>query len=322
MEDVIKKKKPPKSLIILTIVSLICYVLGGLYEIIPSLSGLEDAWIVKGLVISLIPDICDTIPVVLMLIYLWKFYNPDDTKKMLPYVFLGIVIANVILCICLGVSLESFIGNALFCSPIIAAFIVATVGAFKGKLNKVFIIIGTSIILLKQLILTYNLLKNNFNFFTYIRYFDADSRLYYICSFVSNICLYSGCILFCIVMILLCVKKKKVAQQPQDVPEDTSYAPYQEEYQGYQESEDYQEYQGYQEYHNYQEYQSYEYSAPQVAQEFAPEPQVAQEPTSEPLKTPELTSEQMLIFLREQYKSGIISEEEYLAKMAEVVKTL
>ena len=302
MEGIVEKKKKSLKtiLLVLTIVSLVCYVLGGLYEIIPNLSGLEDAWIVQHLVISLIPDICDTIPVVLMLIYLWKFYNPDDTKKMLPYVFLGIAIANVIWCICLGISLESFISNALFCSPIIAAFIVATVGAFKGKLNKVFIIIGTSIILLKQLILTYNLLKNNFNFFTYIRYFDVDSRLYYICLLMSNICLYSGCVLFCIVMILLCVKKKKVAQQPQTAPEDTHYMPYEEEYQSYQASQD------------YQQYQSYEYS----------EPQLAYEPTPEPPRAQELTSEQKLIFLREQYKSGIISEEEYLAQMTEVVKTL
>ena len=51
---------------------------------------------------------------------------------------------------------------------------------------------------------------------------------------------------------------------------------------------------------------------PQVAQEFAAEPQVARA----------LTPEQELVALREQFELGIISEEEYLSRRAEVVKTL
>ena len=113
-----------------------------------------------------------------------------------------------------------------------------------------------------------------------------------------------------LVIFLLVVTNKNVAKEPQAMPEDTYCAPYQEEYQRYQE------------YQNYQAYQSYEYSEPQVAYQPTPEPQVVYEPTPEPPRAQELTSEQKLIFLREQYKSGIISEEEYLAQMTEVVKTL
>ena len=295
-----KRKKPLKTiLLVLTIVSIVAFFVSKM-AYFDFLSDTMGGFSGDILITVVFWGFIQVSPLLMLLICVIMLHKTEKEKTLLSFVFVALVM-QILFGYLLNIALDDYyfiITNIYFYLEvfgIVPSFVVAMIYGVKGKLNKVFIIIGCSIALLMCSI---SLFANCFNMFKNFRdvihYFD----IFYL--YITNVCFALSFLLLYLVIFLLVVTNKNAAKEPQSMPEDTYCAPYQEEYQRYQE------------YQNYQAYQSYEYS----------EPQVAYEPTPEPPRAQELTSEQMLIFLREQYKSGIISEEEYLAKMAEVVKTL
>ena len=311
-----KKKSIKKVLLVLTIISFALSVLGNLcilYFQINYMNSIEDPrifamvygnevtfwikWVVTVLISYLLPFF--------MALYISQFYGTEKGRKILPFLFVAFMV-NI---------LWGYLGSYILNNSILLAddfniylcldfsafvmFLLAMIFAFKGKLKRIFVIIGVAVFLTAWTLDVYFFLRN---FWAYIYGQSLMSKLYFLSglfNFVSSLIWYIALLIFGIKGEYPNPKLDKdpddeYYKESQDIPEDSYYAPAQEEYQGYQ------------------EYHSYEYS----------EPQVAYEPTPEPPRAQELTSEQKLIFLREQYKSGIISEEEYLSKMTEVVKTL
>jgi hypothetical protein len=169
-----EKKKSLKPLfLVLTIVSLVFYTFSriGLISLYRSF-GTHFL----NICLNMLPSFFYLCPFVILLIYILTSYNTEKGKKLISFVFMVIVSSTLFPYLYEALYLGNFyftdgIYFYLDVFVIVPSFVVAMIYGFKGKLNKVFIIIGSS-----MAFLSYSMsLLENFNMMHNARYFFSPS---------------------------------------------------------------------------------------------------------------------------------------------------
>ena len=199
-----KRKKPLKIiLLVLTIVSIVAFFV--------SKMAYFEFWGVT--MTTVFWSFIQVSPLLMLLIYVIVSNKTEKGKKLISFVFMVIVSSTLLPYLYDAL----YWGNFYFTDGIyfyldvfviVPSFVVAMIYGFKGKLNKVFIIIGCSIAFLSD---SYALLENFNDMMHNARYFFSPS---YNLS-MSNIYFCLSFMLFYVVVFILGITAKNTAQEPQ-----------------------------------------------------------------------------------------------------------